>query len=256
MSSPAPSLKNRMGHQTPGLDAASEVEQLHSQEERARIAKRIYAPILNWETRLIALHSGTASDPLNLNLEVAVVTRGEVGLGLVSQNRVVEYEALSYTWGSTVFIDPVICNGQPFGITSHLDEALRQLRLEGRKRYLWVDALCINQSDLEEKARQIRNPKVVFAKATRVVVWLGVGTTHAKDAIQWLDDLLESERKGKPTLTRPGVTRSQQPRHVMPPTSTSFVNNDDNIIRGLLGLGSRPWAKRSWVVQEVAAAPL
>ncbi|KAI0538038.1 HET-domain-containing protein [Xylaria digitata] len=81
------------------------------------------------------------------------------------------YEALSYVWGDprdpqNIFFD----GGVPFPVTRNLYEALRSLRLPDRGRRLWVDALCIDQSNYEEKNDQ-RNisklvPKVLQATLT------------------------------------------------------------------------------------------
>ncbi|CAK1362682.1 hypothetical protein CB0940_05122 [Cercospora beticola] len=67
-----------------------------------------------------------------------------------------EYSALSYSWGrdpkaAAITIGPL---SQSFRITWHLLEALRRLRNVTRLVYIWVDAICINQMDLEEKAAQ------------------------------------------------------------------------------------------------------
>jgi hypothetical protein len=51
--------------------------------------------------------------------------------------------------------------------------ALRHLRETYIVCFLWVDALCINQYNLEEKAEQVRVMLSTFQKASRVVVWLG-----------------------------------------------------------------------------------
>src|SRR4051812_4316684 len=67
-----------------------------------------------------------------------------------------EYEALSYTWGghgeekNSVFLD-----GKPFDIRENLAAALPQLRRESKARIIWIDAVCINQSDEKEKWEQV-----------------------------------------------------------------------------------------------------
>lgn len=63
-----------------------------------------------------------------------------------------EYEALSYVWGPTSPAERMVLDGKEINITPNLASALRQLRWPSSKRLLWVDALCINQGDLEEKA--------------------------------------------------------------------------------------------------------
>lgn len=52
------------------------------------------------------------------------------------------------------------------------------LRRSGAERWIWIDALCINQYDLLEKARQIQALYVIFKRAKRTLVWLGEAEGH------------------------------------------------------------------------------
>src|SRR5689334_2388161 len=66
------------------------------------------------------------------------------------------YEALSYTWGDPGLRDSIVCNGVAVSVTTNLASALRLLRLAGRERTLWADAICINQQDQNEIGQQVR----------------------------------------------------------------------------------------------------
>jgi Heterokaryon incompatibility protein (HET) len=83
------------------------------------------------------------------------------------------YEALSYTWGDASQTTDIDLSGCLFPATVNLDVALRYLRSRSEPRVLWVDAVCINQADLEEMAAQVRMMWEVYKNASRVVVWLG-----------------------------------------------------------------------------------
>jgi hypothetical protein len=61
------------------------------------------------------------------------------------------YTALSYVWGDAKIRTPALVDGKPLDITLNLDSALRYMRDPKRKRYIWADAICINQKDTEEK---------------------------------------------------------------------------------------------------------
>jgi hypothetical protein len=67
------------------------------------------------------------------------------------------YEALSYTWGddSENPKEEINLNGCSFSVTANLYAALQVLRKEDRERVIWVDAVCINQNDIEDKERQV-----------------------------------------------------------------------------------------------------
>ena len=67
-------------------------------EQREQFEKSIFSPILRWETRILALHPGQRHDDLAGDLLTAALTYHDTGLGLTSEDRLIEYEALSYTW--------------------------------------------------------------------------------------------------------------------------------------------------------------
>jgi hypothetical protein len=90
-------------------------------------------------------------------------------------------------------------DGKHFYITDNLCAALRALRLPDRDRFLWIDAICINQYDGVEKGSQVQMMRDIYAGATRTIVWLGeaserthlltsvvarFGTTETGDRVQ------------------------------------------------------------------------
>jgi hypothetical protein len=90
-----------------------------------------------------------------------------------------DYAALSYVWGERREESRIYINGIEVKIRSNLAAALEVIRdspevAAGLK--LWVDAICINQLDNEEKGRQIRRMGSIYAYARLVFFWLGQGT--------------------------------------------------------------------------------
>jgi hypothetical protein len=80
-------------------------------------------------------------------------------------------------------------------ITQNLFDALTRLRCV-KARNLWVDAICINQSDVEEKSRQIPLMKHIYELATQVVIWLGLeddSTGRGLELIQQAANCLRRE---------------------------------------------------------------
>lgn len=68
-------------------------------------------------------------------------------LKVVSLDDTPTYEALSYTWGDPLDKTPIFLNGVTFLVTKNLHWALRRLRHSDETRHIWIDALCINQSN-------------------------------------------------------------------------------------------------------------
>lgn len=85
----------------------------------------------------------------------------------------IPYEALSYTWGEDSETVDILVNGCLFPITTNLAAALRALRYTHMPRILWVDAICINQKDIDERGKQVSIMWNIYQTACCVVVWLG-----------------------------------------------------------------------------------
>jgi hypothetical protein len=64
-----------------------------------------------------------------------------------------KYESLSYTWGSTDAPQAIGIDGCKFVVRENLYWALRNLRVVMEQPLYWIDAICINQDDVEERNR-------------------------------------------------------------------------------------------------------
>ena len=206
---------------------------LFTEERRAAVARKIYTDIADWETRIVCLHAGDGHDPLKGTLYCAAILQTDA---LAIGRRKILYEALSYTWGEAVFSHPIQINDQAFSITSNLYSALTQLRKPDEDRYIWVDALCIDQSNLEEKAIQIPKIFTIYQKAKHVIAWLGDEGTFSRHAVHLV------KRFNPAAEDIPGELQS--------------ISREDFLkaCTGLFDILGRPWLRRAWVVQEVFAA--
>ncbi|KAK0624333.1 hypothetical protein B0T14DRAFT_583758 [Immersiella caudata] len=144
------------------------------------------------------------------------------------------FEALSYAWGPDVKDKSVLIQtdsgSTSLGVTTSLHEALLHLRDPFIDRFIWADAICINQDDWDERERQVRMMDRVYASASRVLVWLGSEEEH--QGLFGKANALESLLR----VARPG----SQP-----------LASDSRALSSLL---ERPWFTRMWVLQEVAVA--
>ena len=68
----------------------------------------------------------------------------------------VDYTALSYMWGDPKQTDTVLIDNYPMEITQNLCAFLSEMQWQHRYEWFWIDALCINQTDNEEKSHQVR----------------------------------------------------------------------------------------------------
>lgn len=97
------------------------------------------------------------------------------------------FAALSYVWGESSRVqDTICCNGCDVPISKNCREALLSLRNLYGNITIWVDSICIDQADEDEKASQIQLMEEIYSWAEVVYVWLGAGTTRLHDAIDTL----------------------------------------------------------------------
>ncbi|KAF0322271.1 heterokaryon incompatibility protein [Colletotrichum asianum] len=138
------------------------------------------------------------------------------------------YEALSYTWGTEAATEMLILHENTYlKITPNLASFLRQRRQKDKEVALWVDALCINQQDIDERNSQVMIMGVVYLRCAAITVWLGSESENSDLAIYTLTHLA-----------------TEAPYGAMP----ELAPRTCEAIEGLL---SRPWWERVWIVQEI-----
>jgi hypothetical protein len=119
------------------------------------------------------------------------------------------YKALSYTWGDETAPDyPIYINGRHFEVRENLFHALHRFRSDGVALVIWTDAICINQTNNQERNYQVARMTMIYEQATEVVVWLGPGYDDSDLAFQFMQELYEhctsaewiAERFSKPDV--------------------------------------------------------
>jgi hypothetical protein len=179
------------------------------------------------EIRLLRLFPGSQSQTI----------RGE--LLAVSLHDRPCYKALSYVWGDASDKKSISLSGRPFIVTANLEKALRSLRYYKKERLLWIDALCINQSDDKEKGQQIRKMRAIYHSAKQVLAWTGEADDESNEAL----DLLNYLRQ--PIVFMNLYVLSSNPETFR---RTSFGNKWIKTLRFL----NRPYWSRVWILQELA----
>jgi hypothetical protein len=113
------------------------------------------------QIRVIELVPGRWTDAINCSMRT------------VSLDENPSYEALSYVWGDPKDTVSITLNGASFQATRNLVTALRRVRSSVTPRIIWIDAICINQKDLDERAQQIVIMGKIYETASSVLVFLG-----------------------------------------------------------------------------------
>ena len=181
--------------------------------------------------RLIKIRPAELNDAETIICDMTEVLLGEAG----------EFEALSYTWGDQSVKKDIILNGCKFKVGLNLFDALQCLRRRADGTSFWIDAICINQQDDDEKSRQIKYMRELYFRATTVVVWLGQKyATHQAHMSKvctcvncWIVD---DEAKIVGSKAR-NSSEKQAVEHQM---ALDLINN--------------PYWDRVWIIQEVGRA--
>jgi hypothetical protein len=109
-----------------------------------------------------------------------------------------DFAALSYTWNDPSLPEQTVyINGYEKPITGILHEALQHLRIRLRKGLkLWVDAICINQEDIEERNLQVKRMGRIYGEALNTIVWVSREGPATWKTFQFLRRLAEAQAKG------------------------------------------------------------
>jgi Heterokaryon incompatibility protein (HET) len=157
-----------------------------------------------------------------------------------------KFNTLSYNWDITsegdtrkvVATEKIYLNNRPYHVAPNLLAALRFYR-ENYTEPLWVDYLCINQSNLSERGKQVLFMRQIYGSSPMVLVWLGDEANNSDLAIDFLERIYEE-----------------------PNTAASAAYIVQTILKGerlnqwkaLDYFWKRPWWMRTWVMQEQAVS--
>lgn len=190
-----------------------------------------YESLPNNTIRLLSLFPGEGDDDLEGELQVAEL------------DRLPDYEAISYVWGSPICTDDLLCIGNIIKITPSLAITLRKLRKSAIKRVLWIDQTCVNQADIHERASQVNIMGKIYEGAQNVVMWLGEDPfSEASIAMQFIQEIRGRTDRLFPQYTActdMNLLQDDLPQRQSPKWQA---------FRRLISL---PYWERMWIVQEV-----
>lgn len=191
----------------------------------------LYCPLDPERRQIRILHvqgSEHPDDDLKCDLEV---------VSLLSDPKP-SFEAISYCWAEVLGTSHLIVDGK------HVDNApasavkvLRRFRLRTDVRTFWIDAICIDQNNLDERSQQVALMGDVYGKSSLTLIWLGDEDEVSLQAMRAIN-----------------MTRDQ---HIQDPSAAppSYNLPDRVAVNCLVTLLMRPWFTRLWVLQEVALSP-
>ena len=113
------------------------------------------------------------------------VLRGDLIVESLNDDNL-HYTALFYTWSGPISQCSIVIGGVPLHITENLELALRRIRGPNRPKNMWINAICINQSDKEEKSVQVLIMGDIYANTARTIVWLGKQSANSDIAMDFI----------------------------------------------------------------------
>ena len=214
-----------------------------------------YSPLKNDRSIRLISHLSSTDGRVRCTLEEVELGQGPA------------YDCLSYTWDNPLYQKymqhpriydenakfDIYCNGCLFPIAENLKDALLELGKNNgrgslqRQQKLWIDAVCINQKNEEEKGRQIGMMSLVYDKAKSVVVWLG---PEMPDDPGLKEAMLVMERLSHipPERLKTAVLSSLSHSDTYENLGIEFIRYQQWICFGAFIL--RRWFGRMWVLQE------
>ncbi|KAF2099253.1 HET-domain-containing protein [Rhizodiscina lignyota] len=157
------------------------------------------------------------------------------------------YEAVSYAWEGQQPCLPLVCDGTAtLHITPNVDSFLRVLRRTHATRYLWVDAVCLNQTDGYEKGKQVSRMREIFRHARKAHIWLGEEAGGEADLFTSLERLarLPLDALDLYLIGSEDSIDSDDEEEEIETLCKTQVQVLDTLLR-------RPWFTRRWILQEV-----
>lgn len=151
-----------------------------------------------------------------------------------------QYSAVSYTWGFDLFSHQLLIVGPLVSgtiaatsayhclkITANVDSLVRHLRRAHKPVFLWIDAVCLNQKDEEEKAQQIPKMGDIYSAAKKVHIWLG-------------NDNIDDARRAFSIIWQVELRKEWDPSQ-----------DEVSLLAKFFG---REWFARRWIIQEAVLA--
>lgn len=236
----------------------------------------IYQSIGSNAIRLLSIKAALADE----QIECALITVDNL-------DEAPPFEAVSYVWGQELSPVPVFCNGAQKLVTRNLEDALRYLRplpnwnsvpvwspqnplhssrhvwrdfarnryeqhenATSLQRLVWIDALCINQDEMAERASQVKLMGRIYQKAADVKIWLGNAAPDMPTVLALIAQALRNV--------------GEQQEHILE-LRPSYDKEYKNVVHGLprpsaaawdvfRTFFSNPWFERVWIVQEAVLA--
>jgi hypothetical protein len=141
------------------------------------------------------------------SIRIAELLRGNVGgpIQVLLHHRTLldlsTCAAVSYEWGSNIRQHEIHCEGKVIKVASNLSNLLGKLRVRDENQLLWIDAICVNQDDLDERSEQVGLMRDIYRNVVTVLCWIGDEHVYTREAFETIYQISEISASWASTLT-------------------------------------------------------
>ena len=162
----------------------------------------------------------------------------------------VKYNAISYRWRAAEPATSIYIDDASFSVGPALLAMLKDLRPEDGSRPVWIDAICINQKDIQERAVQVKLMQDIYSLAVHTLIWLGEIDDDGELALTFISRqaALEPERERGASLVERWAGRTPGSDYVSLMRDRSYCLIWDAVFQ----FCRRDYWSRVWMIQEIA----
>ncbi|KAM0549947.1 hypothetical protein ACHAPJ_009194 [Fusarium lateritium] len=217
-----------------------------------------YSDSLDAESfRLATISLEDHPNPTDTETKIPSITLATYPLSSAAETA---YNALSYTWGSPrggtyedVENRSIILNGCIFEAQPNLYDALLELHTACSDRPIWIDALCINQYNPNERSAQVSVMDQVYGNAARVIVWLGKPFPELEAGLKAVERIGPQSVPHTVRMLGTQTWDFNLDLSSMPELYSMEPIDEDEAI-GMATVFMSNWFARMWVIQEASLA--
>jgi hypothetical protein len=203
---------------------------------------QLYHPLKSSRSiRLLHIDDGHRDDPIRAS-----------SFEEVELDPSLSYHALSYTWGSGEAVESIHIRDNVLSVLPNLFDALKKLRAH-KYTPIWIDRICINQGDDDERTSQVMLMRDIYRSAKLVLVDLGgdLGPDGVKTIVNLVGDFQETRFSSTKRSEYDFYEINFHPEKLCKYGLPARTDPSWNILRLFL---EQPWFSRLWVLQEVVLA--
>lgn len=156
----------------------------------------------------------------------------QISLSVFRLEEAPSYRALSYKWDHSANLEDILTNNVisqiPQNVCRFLDLFLQR---HSSNEYLWIDQICIDQTNQAEKNSQVAMMSNIYSRAAEVIIWL------------WIPDVVDDSPTDDCVIKAANIVRH-----------SNYKVGDDQQVADLRMLTRHPYWQRTWIVQELLLA--